>query len=351
MLLITNYQSRDTMIEKIDVSDITAFGELHAEFAPGLNVFIGENSTGKTHLMKLLYSALIYSDAAEQRNMKMLLMENFLPDTIGRMVKRAQGRKSGSFEILRCDEDKDPRSLKVRLTTQQRVTEESEGWRVSTPMPSVFIPVKDMLANAPGFLSLYRDHTIHFEGVYADIISKALYPATRGRRGALQKELLDYIEKEIGGTIAVEKEEFYLKSRDGSGNLEFTLLSEGYRKLGLLFCLIQNERLAGGSILFWDEPETNLNPKMMGLLVDILYKLVEMGVQIFISTHNSMLTSQIRLREEKGPTRYHLFRRVEGEVLHSAHDHLSDMEDNPIRQAYDDLLIQQIESDLNEGNY
>lgn len=335
------------MIEQVDLLDFTAFGELHAELAPGLNVFIGENSTGKTHLMKLLYSALIYANDVETRSIEQLLMEYFLPDSIGRLVKRSVGRGSGSFSITRRDGDEVSRSLKLRLTTQQGVTEEAEDWRTSTPLPAVYIPVKDMLANAPGFLSLYRDHTIHFEGIYPDIISKALYPATRGRRGALQRELLDFIEQEIGGTIAIEGEEFYLRSRDGSGNLEFTLLSEGYRKLGLLFCLIQNERLAEGSILFWDEPEANLNPKIMGLLVEMLYKLVEMGVQIFISTHNSMLTSQIRLREDEGHTRYHLFqRRADGEIHYSAHDHLTDMEANPIRQAYDDLLLRQIESEL-----
>lgn len=335
------------MIEKVDLRDFTAFGELHAEFSPGLNVFIGENSTGKTHLMKLLYSALIYANEAETRSIEQLLMEYFLPDSIGRLVKRSQGRGSGSFCITRRDGYEVSSSLNVRLTTQQGITEETEDWRISNPLPAVYIPVKDMLANAPGFLSLYRDHTIHFEGIYPDIISKALYPATRGRRGALQRELLDFIEQEIGGTIAVQGEEFFLRSSDGSGNLEFTLLSEGYRKLGLLFCLIQNDRLAGGSILFWDEPEANLNPKIMDLLVEMLYKLVEMGVQIFISTHNSMLTSQIRLREGKGETKYHLFQRGEdGEIHHSAHDYLTDMEENPIRQAYDDLLLSQIESEL-----
>jgi hypothetical protein len=44
---------------------------------------------------------------------------------------------------------------------------------------------------------------------------------------------------------------------------EFILLAEGFRKLGLLWLLLQNGTLLNGSVLFWDEPETNLNPKTM----------------------------------------------------------------------------------------
>ena len=34
------------------------FGEADFEFSPGLNVLIGANGTGKSHVLKLLYSIL-----------------------------------------------------------------------------------------------------------------------------------------------------------------------------------------------------------------------------------------------------------------------------------------------------
>ena len=335
------------MIEQVDLLDFTAFGELHAELAPGLNVFIGENSTGKTHLMKLLYSAYEVSGGKETKSIRQKLEENFLPDSIGRLVRRARGRKSGNFAVSRTDEGVD-RSLTVRLTSMDGVTMTSMDWKSDSAGQAVYIPVKDMLANAPGFQSLYNGHAIHFEGVYADIISKALYPAARGRRNSIQKDLLELIESEMSGTVATEGEEFYLRATDGSGNLEFTLLSEGYRKLGLLFCLVQNEMLTKGSVLFWDEPEANLNPKMMALVTKILYKLVDLGVQVFVTTHNSMLTSQVRLWEDKAPTKYHLFKKSDaGGVDYYSYDRLEDIVANPIQDAYEALLLRQIEAELN----
>ena len=336
------------MIKDIEVNNITAFESLRAEFSPGLNIFIGENGTGKTHLMKILYSACSIAKKSENKTIEQKLVENFLPDSVGRLVRRARGRKSGKFWLSSSTEsDQEDRKLGVTITTLNRVSTNSSNWKEEAPEQVVYIPVKDMLANAPGFLSLYSNHTIHFEGIYADIISKALYPASRGRRNKIQRELLNLIEAGIGGTIATEGEEFYLKSTDGSGNLEFTLLAEGYRKLGLLFCLVQNEMLTKGSILFWDEPETNLNPNMMELIVKILYKRVDLGVQIFISTHNSMLTSQIKLCEANASTKYHLFSKdQDGRIKYANFNNLQAMEENPINKAYESLLLKQIKQEL-----
>ena len=43
-------------VKKIQLDNFTVFEKLSLEFSPGMNVFIGENGLGKTHIMKLLYS-------------------------------------------------------------------------------------------------------------------------------------------------------------------------------------------------------------------------------------------------------------------------------------------------------
>ena len=143
----------------------------------------------------------------------------------------------------------------------------AKSW-VTVPIESVFIPVKEMLANAPGFRSLYAQREIHFEEIYSDILDRAYRPIPRGAPGSERKRLLDMLQKTMAGKVAVKDEEFFLRNKQG--NLEFTLLAEGMRKLGLLWLLIQNGTLFKGSVLFWDEPETNLNPKLFGPLIDIL---------------------------------------------------------------------------------
>ncbi|HHY21028.1 MAG TPA: AAA family ATPase, partial [Bacilli bacterium] len=45
------------MFTKISFKNFTAFDSLDIKFSPGINVFIGENGTGKTHILKVLYSS------------------------------------------------------------------------------------------------------------------------------------------------------------------------------------------------------------------------------------------------------------------------------------------------------
>ena len=64
------------------------------------------------------------------------------------------------------------------------------------------------------------------------------------------------------------------------------LVSEGYRKLGTIIYLISSGSLSNNSVLFWDEPETNMNPKMIQPVVNAIVELAKMGVQIFVTTHD-----------------------------------------------------------------
>jgi len=41
-------------IQKIDISTFTIFKDIEITFSKGCNIFIGENATGKTQLLKLL---------------------------------------------------------------------------------------------------------------------------------------------------------------------------------------------------------------------------------------------------------------------------------------------------------
>ena len=49
-------------IKKIKFQNYTVFEDQQIEFSPGVNIIIGENGTGKTHLMKALYSACQSTD-------------------------------------------------------------------------------------------------------------------------------------------------------------------------------------------------------------------------------------------------------------------------------------------------
>ncbi|MBK8387133.1 MAG: ATP-binding protein [Candidatus Accumulibacter sp.] len=73
------------------------------------------------------------------------------------------------------------------------------------------------------------------------------------------------------------------------------------RKIASLIHLVLNGSLLKNSILFWDEPEANLNPRLITVVATTLRKLAEFGVQIFVSTHDYLLASELSLAMEFAP--------------------------------------------------
>lgn len=284
------------MIEKIEIKDFTCFADFRVDLVPGVNLFIGDNGTGKTHILKLLYA--IQSSIAKESNLPDLggkIARIFMPRnmSLARLIRKGEGSKrKASFAITR-DGNKFSCSLTAKGTDVQ-----SGGMEyfheIFTAKP-VYIPVKEMLANAPGFRSLYAERETHFEEVYADIIDKAFLPPLKEIPNRINKLLLQ-LQATIGGKVFSKNEEFYLRTR--AGEIEFSLVAEGFRKLALLWLLLRNGSLLNaGTTLYWDEPEANLNPSMFPLLVETLLNLQKEGVQIFIATHSYVLLKEFELQQ------------------------------------------------------
>ncbi|NPV01182.1 MAG: AAA family ATPase [Brevinematales bacterium] len=340
------------MLTKITFENFTAFDELEIKFSKGINIFIGENGTGKTHILKALYAACDITKS--KKGFADKINDVFYPSIkqIGRLVKRSNTSNSGYVEVKRILSKEQEIALRITLTNhiitpdRAKVTGATKQW-LDNPFESVFIPVKDMMANAPGFRSLYATRNIHFEEVYADIIDRAFLPPLRGPMDKDRVKLLEILQKSMDGKVKLKNEEFFLKNKQGE--LEFTLLAEGFRKLGLLWLLIQNGTLLSGSTLFWDEPETNLNPKLMRTVVNILMELQHLGVQIFLSTHDYILLKEFDLAAKRDDhIRYlSLFRsKTTDKIIHSPSDTFQNLSPNTIDDTFGSLIDRQISRDM-----
>lgn len=115
--------------------------------------------------------------------------------------------------------------------------------------------------------------------------------AGRGKRLSGIEELLRPLELVLGGKTVLENGRFHVKY--DAGKLEAHLVAEGLRKLAMIAQLIVTGSLTGKGSLFWDEPEANLNPKIIKLVARTILQLCQSGIQVFVATHSLFLLREL----------------------------------------------------------
>ena len=340
-----NGRSAGGPISEVRLTRFAAFQDLEMTFSPGINILVGENGTGKTHIMKALYAACDIT-TGRVTDYPEKLARVFMPSggALGRLVHRGRGGDEAVIRIRRKNPDAELHASFTRGGSPKSASVEGEdAWR-KIRMESVYIPVKEMLANAPGFRSLYGRRDVSFEEIYADILDRAYMPARLGAPSGAQGRLLESIRKSIHGRVEIKGEEFFL--RNGRGSLEFSLLAEGRRKLGLLWLLIQNGTFAPETpaALFWDEPESNLNPKRFRMLTDILLQLQREGAQIFLATHSYGILKEFDLQAgESDRVAYHSLFEKDGDIRCNTAAHFLGIEPNAFMEVWDDIYERQLD--------
>lgn len=339
-------------VKKLTLNNFMLFENAEIDWAKNINVICGENSTGKTTLLKILYSVLKPLSKGNKESINKEMEEQlfvnklqgvFRPDEmkIGRLVSRKQGSNRTNFEVLL------DKSQKISIGFGNRQENHAdikvEVSKLSEKYDAIYIPTKEMISTTEHFASLYEDYHIDFEEMYYDLAKLLDRPLSKGPKTNEQNEVLKSFEEIMKGQIVQRDRKFYLKV-PGEGEFEMGLLSDGYRKLAMIVYLILSGSMNKNTILFWDEPETNMNPKMIRPIVQALVALAKMGVQIFVTTHDyfvqqefNMLTVYPELNPEQLDIRFmSLYRDAEtNTVKYELEKTASDLKHNAIMQEFD----------------
>ncbi|MCI8334167.1 MAG: AAA family ATPase [Lachnospiraceae bacterium] len=300
-------------LKKIELSNVTVFEQMTIPFGPGINVLIGENGLGKTHIMKLLYAACQASKRGVSFPHKTVLV--FCPEQSN--IRRLVNRDKDKCNTAKVRVYSDVASIGMTFTNRTKAwkadTVGEENWeKQMMDLSSVFIPAKEILSNAWNLESAAKMGNVEFDDTYLDIIAAAKVKIAPGKDADKQKKYLDLLRKINRGTVTESEEHFYLKPGN-QARLEFNLVAEGMRKIALLWQLMKNGIITSGSVLFWDEPEANMNPKYIPVIVDMLLMLQREGIQVFVSTHDYFLGKyfDVRRKEEDEIVYHSLYRSSE----------------------------------------
>lgn len=127
------------------------------------------------------------------------------------------------------------------------------------------------------------------------------------RQPTLPHDLFDYekmiLSKEIhdiiNGEISYDRgdRDFVFQRKGESVSIKNT--ASGIKVFGLLDILINNDFVTKNTILIFDEPENHLHPKWQLKLAEILFKLVESGIYVLVSSHSPYLIEALARAAER----------------------------------------------------
>lgn len=374
------------MITQIKLKSFAAFTELDIDFSPGINIIIGENGTGKTQLLKAILSLsgpeARAANAGELLARKLCRLYHPLTGQVGEL-RRAGTRGEAMLDATFSQ------GQKVNARFSGTATEAKVSVDGGEAPAATFIPTKEVLSLVRGLTAEQPDQrTIEriFDDGYLELAQQLIKAGAEDLDAKVQLDprfasIVPRLVNLIGGRYELHNGRFcfqagaYVEKLGKSSSaakaaqsfqdstlrfvpyksplLSSGMTAEGFRKIGVLQRLLSNGSLNPGTSgpLLWDEPESNLNPKLMKDLVHALLELARNGQQVILATHDYVLLKWFDLLMDKGKGDqvrfFSLYRDGSTKVVKkSVCDDYLHIAPNPIDEAFGYLINQEIENDM-----
>lgn len=300
------------MLKRLHLQNFTVFADADFVFSPGLNVLVGTNGTGKSHVLKVGYGIEMVRYRNKDENYSGGIPARFsreegwgsrlfynLPDlfqTGGRkqLVNTNSSLNTATVEAEFEDGLLKNEAIKFEIDAELdsiRVTGGGEiiNEKIEVVAP-VFIPAKEILTLS-WMLPASEQLVLPIEQNYLHLLRQLRLLPLRNPISAQAISVLDNI---LNGHVREEEGKYFLVGTNGQ-RTEMNMVAEGLRKFGTLQKLLANGSLTKNTTLFWDEPEANLNPALLRKLAAILAELARQGFQIILATHSTDLLKEFHI--------------------------------------------------------
>lgn len=272
-----------------------------------INLVIGENGTGKTFLLKALYSATRameeYKRGDDIKTINEVLAEKlrwtFQVDKLGDMVTRSSN-ESLIFE-MKLGTDQIGYQFSSSATSKVVTATAPSGKRETN---SIFIPAKEVLSLYSIILkSREVDKSFGFDDTYYDLVKALRISPKKGKNYTAFSNSRKLLNSVIDGKVEYDETSgkwFYKNNRSQKFSIGAT--SEGVKKISIMDRLLSNGYLDNQSIIFIDEIESALHPTAICQFLDMVAKIVtDMDLQFFISSHSYFVIKKLALIAKTNP--------------------------------------------------
>lgn len=291
------------MLSAFELKNFGPIFQLQCQNLGQINLIIGRNGTGKTILLKSLYSAIrtleAYKRGDEPRSATEILADKlywtFETEKIGDLVSK--GADSPLLFKLCLDEREFLYEFGKDTTKNIQKLENHLPPRNSN---SIYFPTKEVLSLYQNILQsreIYK--SFGFDDTYLDIARALRQPTTQGKNYQRFAHSRTQLKAVLDGKVEYDEKLGRWQFKKGNQKFAIGLTSEGIKKIAILDTLLGNRYLDPQSIIFIDEPESALHPIAISQFLDIIVLLAEAGIQFFMASHSYFVIKKLYLAAQK----------------------------------------------------
>ena len=294
--LLKNIRKKYNYISDIAMENFSVFEYSKMNFCNGVNVFIGENGTGKTQILKMLYTiCMALNKQHENFALSMLdIVDVFKIEEEEELVSRNAKKRQQDLKINITF--KGLPSISFCIGHDGGITMKNPPIKNMYSFSYVYLPSHEVFSIYKHYFSFYNAYRRKwlYDATYTDLISYLGLPPTESFSESVD-DICSLIGSTLGGYFYLDEKNdtFMFKRLNEEIPFPVDLTAEGWRKLGEILVLLKNGVLTQGSILFWDEPEANLNPALIKVIAHVIVQLGAIGVQVFLTTHSLFLLREL----------------------------------------------------------
>jgi len=293
------------VINKIKLDNFGPLAKIAWSELGKINLVIGGNGSGKTFLLKAIYSCLRtleeYKRGDDQRTASEILTEKlywtFQAEKIGDLVyKGADAPLSFSLTLDQADFNY---SFGKDTSKQISMLENHVARRASN---SIFLPAKEVLSLHQIILkSREQDKSFGFDDTYFDLAKALRLSTTKGNNFKEFAQSRKQLEDILDGVVEYDEVSGRWQFIKGRHKFPIGVTAEGIKKISILDTLLGNRYLDTNSVVLIDEPESALHPSAIAQLLDIVAMMAERGIQFFMASHSYFVIKKLYLiAQERG---------------------------------------------------
>ncbi len=287
------------MINNISIKNFGPLAEIKWDKLGKINLIIGENGSGKSFMLKALYSTMKtiedYKRGDDRRSAREILSEKlywtFQTGNIGELVSKT-ANDSLACNITFNEKEFSYEFGKDTVKNIQIISNETSA-RSSN---SIFLPAKEVLSIYHIIMeSREKDKLFGFDDTYLDLVRALSLPRKGGKNYKDFADSRKALEDILGGRVEYDDKSQRWQFKKGNQKFAIGVTAEGIKKIAILDSLLANRYLDTESIIFIDEPESALHPTAISKFMDIIEVLAEGGIQIFLASHSYFVIKKLYL--------------------------------------------------------